>query len=285
MRSTSVAHTASAWDRRDAALVLDVEFSVSSAVCRHFFGVASDAAGGLHWLSDNTVLYPVGHSVALYNTETKVQRFVHASPESLAITAVAVTPNRKYLAVGEQADKCTVVLYDLASLKRRKVLVSSLGTGKVRMLAPSWVQMPPSMPQAGIGHGLQRSGGPLQLVGCKLRGCAHQQPAGQQVSCRSSKHSGLPAGCGQHGVQRRWAPAGGPRRCSRLHAHCLGLGEGQERGLPAHRPRGDRPPCLPGVPPPHPPPQAAHASQSRVHAWGCSPSDAPAAVSMSALLR
>ena len=77
------------------------------------------------------MLYPVGHSVALYNTETKVQRFVHASADSVAITAIAVTPNRKYLAVGEQAEKSTVVLYDLASLKRRKVLTTSQTSGKV----------------------------------------------------------------------------------------------------------------------------------------------------------
>ena len=101
--------------------------------CRHAFGVAADAANGLHWLNENTLLYPVGHSVALCNTESKAQRFIQASPESSGISALALTPNRKYLALGEQAEKGTVTIFDLASLKRRKVLISSVASGKARV--------------------------------------------------------------------------------------------------------------------------------------------------------
>ena len=93
--------------------------------------MAADASNSLHWLNENTLLYPVGHTVTLCNTESKAQRFIQASPESLGIAALAITPNRKYLAIGEQAEKGQVTIYDLASLKRRKVLISSTAVSKV----------------------------------------------------------------------------------------------------------------------------------------------------------
>ena len=110
--------------------------------CRHSFGVAADAANGLHWLNENTLLYPVGHSIALCNTESTAQRFIQAAPESTGFSALALTPSRKYLAVGEQGEKGSVTIYDLASLKRRKVLVSSTATSKVRHSACTyaWVE-------------------------------------------------------------------------------------------------------------------------------------------------
>lgn len=66
-----------------------------------------------------------------YNVETKVQRFTPGSPESEGITALAVSPNKKFMAVAERADKGTISVYDLQTLKRRKVLVSSETGAKV----------------------------------------------------------------------------------------------------------------------------------------------------------
>ena len=185
------------------------------------------------------MLYPVGHSVALYNTETKVQRFVHASAESLAITAVAVTPNHKYLAVGEQADKCTVVLYDLASLKRRKVLISSVGVGKVSRVTS----------QRNLAlHATQH----LPLLDAQVQEVLTMSSSELMVS--------YAAGCRQHGLQRRWPPAGGARGGTRLHAHRVGVGEGQECRLPANSPCGHCPTCLPGKHPSSP--HMAHPARS-----------------------
>lgn len=76
-------------------------------------------------------MYPVGHTVVLYNVETKVQKFTPGTPESEGITALAVSPNKKFLAVAERADKGTISVYDLQTLKRRKVLVSSETGSKV----------------------------------------------------------------------------------------------------------------------------------------------------------
>lgn len=44
---------------------------------RMIFGLASDVKANVHYLEDTCVLYPAGHSVVLYDTETKTQRFIH----------------------------------------------------------------------------------------------------------------------------------------------------------------------------------------------------------------
>ena len=91
-----------------------------------------DIKDNIHFVEENTIIYPVGHTVVSYNVETKVQRFTPGSPESEGITALAVSPNKKFLAVAERADKGTISVYDLQTLKRRKVLVSSETGARVR---------------------------------------------------------------------------------------------------------------------------------------------------------
>ena len=100
-------------------------------ICRHIFGLRGDVKDNIHFVEENTIIYPVGHTVVSYNVETKVQRFTPGSPESEGITALAVSPNKKFLAIAERADKGTISVYDLQTLKRRKVLVSSETGAKV----------------------------------------------------------------------------------------------------------------------------------------------------------
>eukprot|EP00964_Phaeocystis_antarctica_P140150 scaffold104937_cov75-Phaeocystis_antarctica.AAC.10 len=72
-----------------------------------------------------TVLYPAGHNVVIFNTEQKTQRFISGTEKTEGITAIAVSPNKKYVAVAERAaegEKALVTVFDLHTLKRRKVL-------------------------------------------------------------------------------------------------------------------------------------------------------------------
>ena len=57
-------------------------------------GVKCEVANNLHYLDDNTVCYPVGHNIALYNLEEKTQRYISGIEGSEAITALAVTKNK-----------------------------------------------------------------------------------------------------------------------------------------------------------------------------------------------
>ncbi|KAK9830297.1 hypothetical protein WJX72_010857 [[Myrmecia] bisecta] len=103
---------------------------VSALLPRHVFGLRGDVKDNIHFVEENSLVFPVGHHAVLYNTETKVQRFIPGAADSEGITALAVSPNKKYLAVAERAEKGMITVYDLQTLKRRKVLVSTDAGGK-----------------------------------------------------------------------------------------------------------------------------------------------------------
>jgi hypothetical protein len=54
--------------------------------------------------------------------------------ESEGITAICVSSNKKLLAVAERAEKAMITVYDLQTLKRRKVLIAADAGSKVKNL-------------------------------------------------------------------------------------------------------------------------------------------------------
>ncbi len=81
------------------------------------------------------MVYPAGHNVVLYSQDTKTQKLIPGTLESEGITALAVSSNKKLLAVAERAEKAMITVYDLQTLKRRKVLVAADAGSKVRHCA------------------------------------------------------------------------------------------------------------------------------------------------------
>ena len=91
---------------------------------RHTFGIKADVKDNICYLDEQTVLYPAGHNVVIFNTEQKTQKFIPGTDNTEGITAMAVSPNHKYVAVAERAkegEKAQVTVFDLHTLKRRKV--------------------------------------------------------------------------------------------------------------------------------------------------------------------
>ena len=85
----------------------------------------------MHYVDDNVVIYPAGRTLVLYSTDTRTQRFIQGSDSTDGITAIALSPSRKYLAVAERAEKAMITVFDLTTLKKRKVLTSSEVGSKV----------------------------------------------------------------------------------------------------------------------------------------------------------
>lgn len=104
------------------------------------YGCRGDVKDNIHYTEEGTILYPVGHNAVLHNLETKSQRFVPGAADSEGITALAVAPNKKFLAVAERAEKGMITVYDLQTLKRRKVLVSTDAGAKVRLSCTDLVE-------------------------------------------------------------------------------------------------------------------------------------------------
>ena len=61
--------------------------------------------------------------------EQRQQKFIPGSVDTEGIMALAVSANRKYVAVAERSEKGLITIYDLSTLKRRKVLsIAELGS-------------------------------------------------------------------------------------------------------------------------------------------------------------
>jgi WD40 repeat protein len=103
-----------------------------SALCvtpRHLFGVNSAVKGCVSYREEQTVVYPCGHSVVEYNTDTRSQRIVHGGPASGGITALATHPSRKFTAFAERGPHPVVTIWDWQSMRpRRKITTLDLGT-------------------------------------------------------------------------------------------------------------------------------------------------------------
>lgn len=99
--------------------------SSASVVPKAVFGFRGDVNQNVHYAEDGSVVYPAGHNVVLYSPDTKNQRFIPGTLESEGITALCISPNKKLLAVAERSEKAMITVYDLQTLKRRKVLVAA----------------------------------------------------------------------------------------------------------------------------------------------------------------
>ncbi|XP_006813560.1 cilia- and flagella-associated protein 57-like [Saccoglossus kowalevskii] len=100
--------------------------SIAVAQARHVFGLKGEVVGNICYQDEQTIVYPVGSNIVLYNIDQKAQKFIPGSDKSLGTTAMAVSPNRRYAAIAERgAEKATITIYDLHSLRKRKVLSSS----------------------------------------------------------------------------------------------------------------------------------------------------------------
>ena len=89
------------------------------------FGVNSNVRDNVHYVDDTLVMYPAGRLLVFYGTDTKTQRFIQGTEGTEGITALALSPSRKYVAVAEKSDKGLITVFDLATFKRRKVLAAS----------------------------------------------------------------------------------------------------------------------------------------------------------------
>lgn len=85
----------------------------------------------IHYVEENTIVYPAGHQTVVYNIDSKTQKFIPGTVDSEGISVIAVSPNGKYLAVAEQSEKAMITVYDLSTMKRRKVLMSTDAGSKV----------------------------------------------------------------------------------------------------------------------------------------------------------
>ncbi|RLN97001.1 hypothetical protein BBJ28_00009119, partial [Nothophytophthora sp. Chile5] len=92
---------------------------------RHIFGLKADVHTAAAFVDDQTVAYPAGHHVVVCSLDDKRQKFVTGTEASEGVTALALAPSRRFLAVAERSERALVSIFDLKTLKKRKVLSSA----------------------------------------------------------------------------------------------------------------------------------------------------------------
>jgi len=78
--------------------------SISVVSPYYMFGATVTACKNtIDFVNNATVVYPAGASLVLYDTDQRSQTLIIGTSRSRPLTALAVTPNRRYIAVAEQA--------------------------------------------------------------------------------------------------------------------------------------------------------------------------------------
>ena len=89
----------------------------------HAFGLQNDVQNNVIAVDESTVIHPVGRAIALYNTDSHKMAFIRDGTQDKGeMTALALAPSKKYLAVCERAETAQISIYHVASQKRTKVL-------------------------------------------------------------------------------------------------------------------------------------------------------------------
>ncbi|XP_073385676.1 uncharacterized protein [Physcomitrium patens] len=126
--------------------------ALASLIPHHVFGVRSTLKNSLFFVDETTVAYPAGHNLVFWNLDTRTQKIISGSPEMEGISAIALSPNKKQIAIAErvyasermirvaspttQDPKPTpppppeqrypmISIYDTVSLRKKKVLSST----------------------------------------------------------------------------------------------------------------------------------------------------------------
>ncbi|XP_036955577.1 cilia- and flagella-associated protein 57 isoform X2 [Acanthopagrus latus] len=99
----------------------------------HFiFGLRTGVSNNLCFFDEQTVVFPCGNNCVCYNTVQRTQRFIQGSEKSKGMRALAISANRRYLAVSECGERATITVFDLQHEQGRKRKVLTAGDTPVQ---------------------------------------------------------------------------------------------------------------------------------------------------------
>jgi len=79
----------------------------------------------IFFVDNQNVLYPCGHNIVIYNIDERSQKYIPGIEGSEGISALALSPSKKFLAVCEKSERAVCSVFDVNSMKRRKILTST----------------------------------------------------------------------------------------------------------------------------------------------------------------
>jgi hypothetical protein len=89
---------------------------------RFIFGVNGKIRNSLYRVDEHKLMYVAGHNVCVYSTDEKNQYFLEGSEGVEKITAVAMSPSKRYVAICQRAAKAKCIIYDIHTQKLKQTL-------------------------------------------------------------------------------------------------------------------------------------------------------------------
>lgn len=90
---------------------------------RFSFGLTGNVNGNVCYIDEQTIIYPAGTNLVLFNIDQKTQAFLPYGTDGEGATALAISPNKRYAAIAEKkSEKPIITIFDLQNMRKRKVL-------------------------------------------------------------------------------------------------------------------------------------------------------------------
>ncbi|XP_048019038.1 cilia- and flagella-associated protein 57 [Megalobrama amblycephala] len=90
------------------------------AQSHYIFGLRTGVKNNLLYFDEQTIIFPCGNNCVRYNIDQKWQKFIPGTERSQGMKALAISTNRRYLAVSECGEKATITVFDLQHEQNRK---------------------------------------------------------------------------------------------------------------------------------------------------------------------
>jgi WD40 repeat protein len=100
--------------------------SIGLAQIKQVIGLRSNVSNCIAYQDEQTIVYPAGSNIIIYNIDQKSQKYIPCSEKSTGMTTMCISQNKRYIAIAEKiADKPFINIYDLHTLRKRKALTIS----------------------------------------------------------------------------------------------------------------------------------------------------------------
>ena len=76
--------------------------ALASLIPHYVFGVKSSIKNSLYFIDETIVIYPAGHNLIFWNLVDKTQKIISGTPDTDGITAIALAPNKRQVAIAER---------------------------------------------------------------------------------------------------------------------------------------------------------------------------------------
>ncbi|KAK6624804.1 hypothetical protein RUM44_011668 [Polyplax serrata] len=89
---------------------------------RVVFSLRHQVRHNAHYISDFQILYPAGSVLIMHNFVEKRQRHIKLFEKSVFLEMIVVSPSRKFAAIIQNSEKGQILVFDMQTLKKRRVL-------------------------------------------------------------------------------------------------------------------------------------------------------------------